>query len=145
MLGQRDSVHVACLLLSLVPQYPPAYQLAIDMLKRLKTLDSIVEVLLLKSQVITALRFSRSNELQTSVPASTFLDTALQTGDKNLFFGVYQFFQSRNHALYGRPDFQPQDGNCEKFVKHYESLFASTTGAVLTSSASSSSLSKFSK
>jgi hypothetical protein len=47
----RDSDHVACLLLSLVPVYPPAYQLAIDMLKRLGTLEDIVEVLLLKAQV----------------------------------------------------------------------------------------------
>jgi len=47
----RDSEHVACLLLSLVPKYPPAYQLAIDMLKRLGTYEDIVEVLLVKQQV----------------------------------------------------------------------------------------------
>jgi len=47
----RDSEHVACLLLSLVPKYAPAYQLAIDMLKRLGTYEDIVEVLLVKQQV----------------------------------------------------------------------------------------------
>ena len=46
-----DSVHVACQLLSLDRMYPPAYQLALDMLKRLQTSDQIVEVLLTKKQV----------------------------------------------------------------------------------------------
>lgn len=46
-----DSVHVACQLLSLESTYPPAYQLALDMLKRLHTHDEILEVLLTKNQV----------------------------------------------------------------------------------------------
>jgi hypothetical protein len=49
-------VHVACQLLSLEKQYPPAYQLALDMLKRLLSrsnvvADQIVEVLLTSGQV----------------------------------------------------------------------------------------------
>jgi hypothetical protein len=46
-----DSVHVACQLLSLEGTYPPAYQLALDMLKRLQTHEQILEVLLTKHQV----------------------------------------------------------------------------------------------
>ena len=34
-----DSVHVACQLLSIEGKYPPAYQLALDMLKRLNSYD----------------------------------------------------------------------------------------------------------
>jgi hypothetical protein len=57
-----DSVHVACQLLSLETTYPPAYQLALDMLKRLQTHDQIVEVLLTKNQVRRFKRFY-NNEL----------------------------------------------------------------------------------
>jgi regulator of MON1-CCZ1 complex len=47
-----DSVPVACQLLSLEKRYPPAGQLALDMLKRLNSHPSnIVEVLLLRNQV----------------------------------------------------------------------------------------------
>jgi hypothetical protein len=48
-----DSVPVACQLLSLENTYPPAYQLALDMFKRLHTHEQIVEVLLTKKQVIS--------------------------------------------------------------------------------------------
>jgi hypothetical protein len=48
-----DSVHVACQLLSLENTYPPAYQLALDMLKRLHTHEEILEVLLTKQHVGT--------------------------------------------------------------------------------------------
>ena len=47
----NDSVHVACQLLALEGIYPPAYQLALDMFKRLHTNDEILEVLLTKKQV----------------------------------------------------------------------------------------------
>ena len=83
----RDSDHVACLLLSLVPIYPPAHQLAIDMLKRLGALEDIVEVLLLKAQVITAIRFIRSHDLQTRVRAALFLESALAAGDRTVCRG----------------------------------------------------------
>ena len=76
----RDSVHVACLLLSLEAKYPPAFQLAVDMLKRLETFEQIVEVLLLKRQVITALRFIRTDPNYKYSPAP-FLETAISTGD----------------------------------------------------------------
>ncbi len=51
-----DSVHVACQLLAVEKSYPPAYQLALDMLKRLSNphnnvKDQIVEVLLARKQV----------------------------------------------------------------------------------------------
>ena len=76
----RDSAHVACLLLSLESKYPPAFQLAIDMLKRLHTREQLIEVLLLKSQVMNALRFARSDSSIKLNPAQ-FLEAALQSGD----------------------------------------------------------------
>ena len=47
----------ACLLLSLESVYPAAYQLALDMLKRISTAnEEIVEILLSKNKVLPALR-----------------------------------------------------------------------------------------
>lgn len=47
-----DSKHLACLLLSIQNVYPAAYQIALDMLKRLGTAhDQIVEVFLSTHQV----------------------------------------------------------------------------------------------
>jgi hypothetical protein len=46
-----DFVHVACQLLAIEVAYPPAYQLALDMFKRLQTNDEILEVLVTKKQV----------------------------------------------------------------------------------------------
>lgn len=47
-----DSKHLACLLLSIQNVYPAAYQIAVDMLKRLGTAhEQIVEVFLSKHQV----------------------------------------------------------------------------------------------
>lgn len=47
-----DSKHLACLLLSIHKIYSPAYQIAVDMLKRLGTAtDQIVEVFLSNHQV----------------------------------------------------------------------------------------------
>lgn len=49
----------ACLLLSLEGVYPAAYQLALDMLKRLSTAnDLIVEILINKQKIIPALRYA---------------------------------------------------------------------------------------
>ena len=50
-------VRQACLMLSLESAYPPAHQLALDMLKRLCTAnEEIIEVLLSKHHLIPALR-----------------------------------------------------------------------------------------
>lgn len=47
----------ACLLLSLEGVYPAAYQLALDMLRRLSTAnDLIVEILINKQKIIPAMR-----------------------------------------------------------------------------------------
>lgn len=48
----------ACLLLSLESVYPAAYQLAVDMLKRIANAnEEIVEILLSKNKVLSALRY----------------------------------------------------------------------------------------
>ncbi|XP_038050972.1 regulator of MON1-CCZ1 complex-like [Patiria miniata] len=118
-----DSKPIACLLLSLESCYPPAHQLALDMLKRVSTAnEEIVEVLLSKNQLLAALRFLRSVGGADSASARKFLDAALNTADSMLFYTVFKFFEQRNIKLRGHPQFMPGE-HCEKYVKHFEATF----------------------
>jgi len=118
-----DSQHLACLLLSLETVYPPAYQLALDMLKRLSTAsDSIVEVLLSKKQLLTAVRFIQSVGLVDQVSARKFLAAARTTDCPMTFFAVFRFFEQRNQRLRSNSQFIAGE-HCEEFVQHFQSLF----------------------
>eukprot|EP00028_Trichosphaerium_sp_Am-I-7-wt_P003765 CAMPEP_0168539868 /NCGR_PEP_ID=MMETSP0405-20121227/22105_1 /TAXON_ID=498012 /ORGANISM="Trichosphaerium sp, Strain Am-I-7 wt" /LENGTH=410 /DNA_ID=CAMNT_0008569555 /DNA_START=563 /DNA_END=1792 /DNA_ORIENTATION=+ len=93
-----DSMHVACQLLSLENSYPPAYQLALDMLKRLsktetKVLDQLVDILLIKGQVLQALRFVKTHKIP--AVAKRFLERAKMLNDDTLFYMVYNYFKAR--------------------------------------------------
>ncbi|PIK38718.1 hypothetical protein BSL78_24451 [Apostichopus japonicus] len=119
----NDSKPIACLLLSLESCYPPAHQLALDMLKRVSTAnEEIVEVLLSKNQLLPALRFLRSVGGSDNASARKFLEAAQNTEDNLLFFTVFKFFEQRNLRLRGDFHFMPGE-HCEKYVKHFESLF----------------------
>lgn len=70
-------------------RYPPAFQLALDMLKRLATAnEEIVDVLVGKDQLLLALRFLRSlgPEAVATVSPRRFLEAAYNTGDSSLFY-----------------------------------------------------------
>lgn len=118
-----DSKPLACLMLSLESVYPPAYQLALDMLKRLQTAnEEIIEVLLSKHQLLAALRFVRSVGITDMVSSRKFLEAAQNTEDELLFFTVFKFFELRNQRLRGSPQFQPGE-HCEQYVKKFEARF----------------------
>ena len=90
-----DSVHVACQLLSLEGKYPPALQLALDMLKRLNESERIVEVLLVKKQLLAALRFVQGYAGGIRFDGSRFLDVAKDIGDPKLFITTFKFLEQR--------------------------------------------------
>ncbi|XP_028393229.1 regulator of MON1-CCZ1 complex-like [Dendronephthya gigantea] len=118
-----DSKHLACVMLSLEKAYPPAYQLSLDMLKRLNSAnETIVEILLSKGQLLPALRFLRSITSEDSVSPRKFLEAALNTGDSTLFYTVFKFFEQRNQKLRGHPMFVPGE-HCEQFVELFETKF----------------------
>ncbi|KAH9488827.1 Regulator of MON1-CCZ1 complex [Bulinus truncatus] len=118
-----DSKPLACLMLSLETVYPPAHQLALDMLKRLQTAnEEIVEVLLSKQQLLPALRFIRSVNNIDGVSSRKFLEAALNTNDNMIFYTVFKFFEQRNLKLRNNPRFQPGE-HCEQYVQQFESLF----------------------
>jgi len=86
-----DSKPLACLMLSLQSVYPPAHQLALDMLKRLGTAnEEIVEVLLSKDQLLPALRFVRSIGAQDTISARKFLEAAANTKDDMTFYSIFK-------------------------------------------------------
>uniref|UniRef100_A0A6B2KYX7 Uncharacterized protein n=1 Tax=Arcella intermedia TaxID=1963864 RepID=A0A6B2KYX7_9EUKA len=89
-----DSQHVAYQLLYLGKSYPPAYQLALDMLKRAKPTD-ILEVLLTKGQVIQALRYVISNSDQVKIEPQRFFEAAMKSEDETVFYTVYNHFKKQ--------------------------------------------------
>lgn len=118
-----DSKPLACLMLSLESVYPPAHQLALDMLKRIQTAnEEIIEVLLSKHQLLPALRFIRSVGIVDTVSSRKFLEAALSTEDSMIFYTVFKFFEQRNQKLRGSPRFQAGE-HCEQYVKQFESQF----------------------
>ncbi|XP_067932281.1 regulator of MON1-CCZ1 complex-like [Watersipora subatra] len=119
-----DSKHLACLLLSLQNIYPAAYQIALDMLKRLGTAhDEIVEVFLSKYQVLTAIRYLRSVGLAHTILPRKFLGVAKESGDPDLFFIVYKFFEDINIKKYKVASFAPGD-HCSEYEHHFSVLFS---------------------
>lgn len=128
-----DSKPLACLMLSLESTYPPTYQLALDMLKRLNTAnEEIIEVLLSKRQLLPALRYVRAIGAEDSISPRKFLEVASNPEDSMLFYTVYKFFEQRNMRLGGSPDFAPGE-HCDIYVKRFESRFGSNRNAQLNS------------
>jgi len=121
-----DSMHVACQLLSLETFYPPAYQLALDMLKRLsanhtKVYDHIVDILVIKGQLLQAMRFIKSHKLD--VQPHRFLEAADKSNDdKLLFYMVYNFFNRRKQI----------DASCEQYSKIYKEKFTDNDTNLIT-------------
>eukprot|EP00118_Oscarella_pearsei_P022261 m.254487 g.254487 ORF g.254487 m.254487 type:complete len:652 (+) comp40385_c0_seq13:38-1993(+) len=119
-----DSKQLACLLLSIESVYPPALQIALDMLKRQSTADAeIIDILLSKGHVLQALRFSRSVGKEDSVSARLFLEAAVNTKDNMLLYTVFKFFEDRNVKLRKRPEFASGE-HCEEYVRKFHSLFS---------------------
>lgn len=122
-----DSKSLACLLLSLEQVYPPAYDLALDMMKRLGTAqEEIIETLLLKGVIVSALKQLQNFDMIDSAAPRRFLAAAMKTGDDMLFYTVFTFFQQRNIKLRKSPKFVRGE-QCEIYQKHFENVFGRRT------------------
>lgn len=122
-----DSKPLAFLLLSRELVYPPATQLAMDMFKRLSTADNeIIDILLTRGQILTALRFIKSTDKVDSVSARQFLEAAANEDDKTLFYTVYMFFVERNMRLRKKPHFPP-DEHCQPHEALFKKWFKDNT------------------
>ncbi|KAF0295090.1 Regulator of MON1-CCZ1 complex [Amphibalanus amphitrite] len=122
-----DSKPLACLLLSLQSVYPAAEQMALDMLKRLGNAnEEIIEVMLARNDVTAALRYARANEMVSGLSARKILDVAMNSGDPDLFYTTFKFFEERNYRTKGKVDFAPGE-HCELYVRHFNQLFGVTS------------------
>lgn len=101
----HESKPLACLLLSLTNYHPMISQMALDMLRRLNAHEIITEILLEQGKVVDALRLSKQFTNPDTIPARKFLDAALRSEDKMIFYSVYNFFKARNNRLRGSNDF----------------------------------------
>ncbi|GFS96489.1 regulator of MON1-CCZ1 complex [Nephila pilipes] len=123
----NDSKQLVCLMLSLQGVYPPAYQLALDMLRRLQNSnEEIVEVLLSEKKILQALSFIRSCGGIDSLSAQKYLAAAKQTADPRIFYAVYKFFEQRNIRLRGSPDFEMGE-HCETYVKFFNNIYGNAS------------------
>uniref|UniRef100_A0A8D8Y5V4 Uncharacterized protein C18orf8 homolog n=1 Tax=Cacopsylla melanoneura TaxID=428564 RepID=A0A8D8Y5V4_9HEMI len=78
----HDSKQIACLLLPLEKLYPPAYQLAVDMLHRLRATDEINHILLYKpNNIITTLRTNTKSDSAVRSLSRKLLQLASNTSD----------------------------------------------------------------
>eukprot|EP00455_Lapot_gusevi_P007286 TRINITY_DN13127_c0_g1_i4.p1 TRINITY_DN13127_c0_g1~~TRINITY_DN13127_c0_g1_i4.p1 ORF type:complete len:173 (-),score=24.79 TRINITY_DN13127_c0_g1_i4:14-532(-) len=121
-----DSLPLAELLITISDQYQPAYQLALDMLYRLRNLKRILELLLERDQVLDALRLVPSNSevfLEEGLQPRYFLRSASELSP-NVFFAVFKYFEDRNIALRYAPDFLPED-QCDGYVEKFKLFFES--------------------
>jgi hypothetical protein len=118
-----DSKPLACLLLGLQETYSPSNQLALDMLKRLGTAnEEIVDVLLSKELILSALRFAIQMGLADELNAAKFLETAKESNDLAVYYEVFKFFEERNVRLRGTPNFKKEEF-CDVYVAHFINMF----------------------
>jgi len=117
-----DSPRLVSQLLALVPEYEPASQLALDMLKRLgpSAHEAILHQLLKQGELLAACRMIRHQRLL-SVAPKPFLSAASGSTDPSVFPAVYSFFLQRNLASRGSPEFLAEE-QCEEFVLLWERI-----------------------
>ena len=118
-----DSKPLACLLLSLENVYPCAYDLALDMMKRLGDAhEELVETLLQKGEILQALKYMQNVDIVHSAAPRKFLEAAVKTEDDVIFHAVFTFFQQRNVKLRKSSKFVRGE-QCESYEKIFEKKF----------------------
>jgi len=123
-----DSKQVACLLLSLEAAYPPARQLALDMMARLASAtEEMIEIFLSEGKLIPALQLVKARGLVDSVSARKFLDAAERAGGRMDFFNVFNFFEERNLRLRGSGRFTRGE-QCDGYVAKFRAMFLEDSG-----------------
>ncbi|XP_049874188.1 regulator of MON1-CCZ1 complex isoform X2 [Pectinophora gossypiella] len=122
-----DARPLACALLSLGHLQPPAAQLALDMMARLRAHDEIVEVLLSWNEPISAIGAAKQAGPQVwhGLPARKVLAAAKlyaeRCGDPGAFVAAYHALRERNDRLRGSPHFLRGE-QCESYVEYYKQL-----------------------
>lgn len=101
----HESKPLACFLLSLANHDKLISQMALDMLRRLNANEIIVEILLEQGKIVDAIRLAQQYTNPDFIAARKFLDAALKSDDKMVFYTVFNFFVARNQRVRGNVDF----------------------------------------
>eukprot|EP00658_Telonema_sp_P-2_P018721 TRINITY_DN17332_c0_g1_i2.p1 TRINITY_DN17332_c0_g1~~TRINITY_DN17332_c0_g1_i2.p1 ORF type:complete len:692 (+),score=176.60 TRINITY_DN17332_c0_g1_i2:116-2191(+) len=101
----HDSEAVAEQLLQLRYQHHASFQLAVDMLQRLKLSDRIVQVLLAEGRVLDALLYTRRHNLR-QLNVRAFLEHALASENEVVMFTVFRYFRNQREYEELRPVFE---------------------------------------
>lgn len=121
-----DSKPLACLLLSLENIYPPAHQLALDMLHRISNAtEEITEVLLSKKQVIAALRYSDTYGTESQISFRKYLDVASSVDNPNVFYSIFVEFEHRDQNSERNVSQLATGGHCDVYVRNFEEKYRS--------------------
>eukprot|EP01006_Ploeotia_vitrea_P024216 TRINITY_DN5697_c0_g1_i1.p1 TRINITY_DN5697_c0_g1~~TRINITY_DN5697_c0_g1_i1.p1 ORF type:complete len:783 (+),score=46.42 TRINITY_DN5697_c0_g1_i1:22-2370(+) len=117
----EDHVPIALQLLKFKDQYPPSFQLAMDMLSRLRAHGEIVEVLLSCNKLVKAVEIMIQYQVKTVAPCH-ILEKAVSLNDDQVFYAVYQLLEKYNLEMRGTTAFAPQD-RCDQYVKMFQAKF----------------------
>jgi len=117
-----DSLALVESLLEIEQCYPPATELAMDMMWRLgaRTHGALVDRLLHKGDVLVACRAIRHLGLF-GYPPAPILEAASKKDDPTVFSTAYAFLSLRNRSYRGSTAFLPEE-NCDGFTARYEEL-----------------------
>ncbi|KAE9552963.1 hypothetical protein FO519_003840 [Halicephalobus sp. NKZ332] len=114
-----DSKFLAFRLIEISKNYPPFFQLAIDMLARRGNTEHIVSLLLEKNQVIDAIRCLKDPSTVDPQLCLKILETAWRSNSRQIKYTVYSYLHDVVKLSFldsGNPQF-------EKFGREFKSLF----------------------
>lgn len=97
------------------------FQIGLDMLKRLKHHELIIQFLLKKGKIMDAILYSRDEGLLRTLVPKQFLKATQSIHDDRLFYFVFRFFEQRNLFLYDTIDF-PEKDDCEEYILYFKNL-----------------------
>nr|CAG4717070.1 unnamed protein product [Naegleria fowleri] len=115
-----DSKLTALQMLHISEKYKPAYEISLDMLKRLGEFDLLCEILLSRRDIKRALDLMLEQcEMHSfKIPYNRLFETALTLNEPTLFYNTYEILQRINLKQRKSPNFIVED-KC----KEYEELF----------------------
>ncbi|KAG2381669.1 hypothetical protein C9374_006053 [Naegleria lovaniensis] len=115
-----DSKLTALQMLHISEKYKPAYEISLDMLKRLGEFDLLCEILLSRRDIKRALdlMLEQCETHSFKIPYSRLFETALSLNEPTLFYNTYEILQRINLKQRKNPHFVAED-KC----KEYEELF----------------------
>jgi len=115
-----DSKLTALQMLYISEKYKPAYQISLDMLRRLKEFDMLCEIMISRNEIPQALELMNMHyeEYVFKIPPSLIFEKVVSTSDSMLFYNTFEILQKINFKYKKSPYFL-----AEEKCREYEELF----------------------